>query len=254
MADETTLILLVISALAVLLIYAYVTLIWKVLKKVGFTGSEVGVIVFVTLFLGSITIPIFKYNGWWIGLSIGGAIIPLLLCASLLWSKRVDLAELLMGVVIVSFISYFVTRPEQNVGIVADFPAALAPALAAGLFSLSAFWIDVSKAAPLAYSAGILGTILGADVFHLSAMLSFPAPTGNTSILSIGGANIFDMVYMTGIVAVVVDVIVFWIRKQEAKYGIAKETVEFQKGPGVAPATKEFKPAPTLQPGPKGRL
>jgi uncharacterized membrane protein len=254
MADETTLILLVASALAIVLIYAYVTLIYKILKKVGFSGQEVGIIVFVTLFLGSITIPIFKDNGWWIGLSIGGAIIPLLLCASLLWSKRVNLAEFLIGIVIVSFISYFVTRPEQNVGIVADFPIAFAPAIAAGLFSLSAFWIDVSKAAPLAYSSGVIGTILGADIFHLSAMLSFPAPADTTAILSIGGANIFDMVYMTGIVAVAVDIIVFWIRKQEAKYGLASYIPRAQKSVGPAPASKEFKPAPTLRPGSKGRI
>jgi len=254
MADNSTFLVIIVIALAVLLFYAYITAIWKILQKVGFTVPEVSIIVMITLFFGTITIPIFRYNGWWVGVSIGGALIPLLMCAYLISSRRVSLAELIIGIVIVSYISYFVTRPEQNVGIVADLPIAFAPAIAAGLFSLSTFWIDVSKAAPLAYSSGIIGTIIGADVLHLSAMLNFPAPAGNSVILSIGGANIFDMVYITGIIAVAVDIVVFWIRKQEARHGMAASVGDFYKGAEGQPYAPDFKPSPKLEPGRKGRI
>ena len=153
-----------------------------------------------------------------------------------------------------TYISYFIARAEEGVGIVADIPVAFAPAIAAGLFSLSAFWIDISQAAPLAYASGVIGTILGADIFHLDEVLSFTPQEEGFAVLSIGGANIYDMVYITGIVAVAVDVVAFWIRKQEAKHGMGRAIAEFQQGAVGLPYAKDFEPAPKLEPGRRGRL
>jgi hypothetical protein len=55
MADESTYLLIVATAVAILVFYAYITSIWKVLERVGFSVSEVSVIVLLTLFLGSLT-------------------------------------------------------------------------------------------------------------------------------------------------------------------------------------------------------
>jgi hypothetical protein len=169
-------------------------------------------------------------------------------------NKRVNPAELAIGILIVAYISYFITRAEEGVGIVADIPLAFAPAIAAGLFSMSVFWIDISQAAPLAYCSGVIGTILGADIFHLREVLSFSPPTEGFALLSIGGANIYDMVYITGIVAVSVDIVAFWVRKQEQRYGMAAAVAEFQRGGQDLPYASDFEPAPRLQPGRKGRL
>jgi hypothetical protein len=139
------------------------------------------------------------------------------------------------------------------VGIVADIPVAFVPAVAAGLFALSTFWIDIKKAAPLAYASGILGTLIGADLLHLPEMLSFTAPA-ETVTLSIGGANIFDMVYLTGIVAVGVDIIVFWIKKQEARHGMGLVIAQFQEQARNQPYGRDFAPSPKLETGRKGRL
>lgn len=246
--------LIVATAVAILVFYAYITSIWKVLERVGFSVSEVSVIVLLTLFLGSLTIPLFPYHGWWVGISLGGALIPLILCAYMAWSKRVNLVELAIGIVIVTYISYFVTRPEEGVGIVADIPVAFVPAIAAGLFALSTFWIDIGRAAPLAYASGIIGTILGADLLHLPEMLSFTAPAGETVILSIGGANILDMVYLTGIVAVIVDIVVFWVKKEEARHGMGLVMAEFKRQGEGLPYARDMIPAPKLEPGKRGRL
>jgi len=254
MDDETLLIGLIVIGLAMLLFYLYVTSIAKVLGRIGFTKEEISVILLVTFLLGWITIPLAPVNGWIVGMSIGGALVPLILCYLLVRSKRVSLPELLIGVVIVTYISYLVTRPEEGVGIVADLPVAFMPAIAAGLFSLSTFWIDIDRAAPLAYSSGIIGTIVGADLMHLPEMLSFAPPPDQTVILSIGGANILDMVYLTGIVAVAVDMVVFWVKRQEQKRGIWPSAIEFQKGPSDLPVAREPQPEPTLRPGRRGRL
>lgn len=250
-----------IIGLVLLAFFLYIRGIEKVFERIGFTKGEAGTILVLTLLLSTVTIPIFPYKGWWVGISIGGALIPLIVCGVLISSKRVLASEALIGIIIVSFITYFITRAEQNVGIVADFPWAFTPAIAAGFFSLSTFWIDVKKAAPLAYVSGVAGTLIGADIFHLSDILAFPAPTGTFNLLSIGGAGIFDLVYLAGIIAVLVDLFVFWVRTQEKKHGFPRVVAEWERGAEGLPYAKDVKTAPppvqvspTLRPGRRGRL
>lgn len=253
-AIDPTLLFLVLTGLGLLLFYLYISSIEKVFEKVGFSREEAATILTVTLLLGWITIPLFPWNGYWVGISIGGALVPIIICYVLLRSKRVHVAEGAIGIIIVSTVTYFVTRAEEGVGIVSDFPLALAPALAGGLYAFTTFWIDIKKAAPLAYFSGVLGTLIGADVFHLGDILSFPAPSGETVVLSIGGANIFDMVYISGIVAVIVDIVVFWIRLQERKHGFERVVSDWEKGAEGLPYAKEVTPEPTLKPGRRGKL
>ena len=52
-------------------------------------------------------------------------------------------------------------------------------------------------AAPLAYIAGTLGTLIGADLANLHLVQGLGAP-----VVSIGGAGTFDGVFLTGILAV----------------------------------------------------
>lgn len=251
---DPVLLALVISGLALLLFFLYVSSIEKVFERIGFSRQEATSILTATLLLGWISIPIFPYNGWWVGISIGGGIVPLIVCYVLLRSKRVHMAEASIGIVIVAVVTYFITRAEEGVGIVADLPFAFAPALAGGLYALSTFWIDIRKAAPLAYFSGVVGTLIGADVFHLTEILSFKAPAEGFSMLSIGGANIFDMVYLSGIVAVGVDIVVFWILQQEKKRGFGRVLTEWERGAEGLPYARDLQAEPTLRPGKKGRI
>ena len=52
-------------------------------------------------------------------------------------------------------------------------------------------------AAPLAYIAGGLGTLIGADLTNLDKVRGLGAP-----VASIGGAGTFDGIFLTGILAV----------------------------------------------------
>jgi len=256
MAEEfsAALVVLVVIGIGLLLFFLYISSLERVYEKIGFTRSEAGAILTLTLFFGWITIPLFPYDGWWVGVSIGGALIPLIICILLLRSRRVGVAEAGIGIIIVATITYFITRAEPGVGIVADLELAFAPALAAAFFSLSTFWVDVSKAAPLAYLSGVLGTLIGADVFHLTEILVTEPPSGETVILSVGGANIFDMVYLTGIVAVMLDILIFWFQKQQAKTSYGKVAREFQMQAQGLPYAKDIPSVPKLEPGRKGRI
>jgi uncharacterized membrane protein len=53
-------------------------------------------------------------------------------------------------------------------------------------------------AAPLAYIAGALGTLIGADLTNLDKVSGLGAP-----VASIGGAGTFDGIFLTGILAVI---------------------------------------------------
>lgn len=236
-----------------LFIYLYIASIRRVLIVLGFSEAEVSAILFGTLFFGWVTIPVFPYGGWWVGLSLGGAVIPIAICINFLVKRRVGLAEAFIGMTIVSYITYTVTRAEEGVGIVADVPLAFAPALAAGLYSLSVFWEDISKAAPLAYVSGVLGTLIGADVFRLGEVLAFEAPEEGFALLSIGGANVFDMVYLTGIVAVGIAVLILWLGLKRSKLGFGPVLAEYGSGGVGLPFAKDMPSAPKL-PVRRGRL
>jgi uncharacterized membrane protein len=66
------------------------------------------------------------------------------------------------------------------------------PIFAAGVALLLAF----RRAPPVAYVAGSMGTLIGADLLNLGQIGRLGAP-----VVSIGGAGTFDGVFLTGILA-----------------------------------------------------
>ena len=70
----------------------------------------------------------------------------------------------------------------------------LVPPLLAALIALI---ISPAKAPPVAYIAGTLGTLIGADLMNLKKITGLGAP-----VASIGGAGTFDGIFLTGIIAV----------------------------------------------------
>ena len=53
-----------------------------------------------------------------------------------------------------------------------------------------------AQAPPVAYVAGSMGTLIGADLLNLHRFAEIGAP-----VVSIGGAGTFDGVFLTGIIA-----------------------------------------------------
>jgi len=128
-------------------------------------------------------------NGTIVALNLGGAVIPTMLAIYLLIKHRLYLPSL-AGVTIVSAVLFFLARPTEGVGITV--PVLLPPLITA----LVALMLASESAAPLAYIAGTLGTLIGADLLHLGALQGMHAP-----IASIGGAGTFDGIFMIGLLA-----------------------------------------------------
>lgn len=209
----------------IMILYIFYLILTKPFEYMGFSTLEAIVIVLVSLvfrfeiFVFGFNISniyLFSYNNWMISINMGGAVIPVLLSFYLKYKKDIPWKKILVGVVIVAVTSFFVTHPVVSKGIVASFPYWLLPAFFASLTSIFLSWKTFRKAAPLAYISGTLGVLIGADVFHLPELLGYHLTISKNAI--IGGANVFDMIYLTGILAVIVDGIIMF--KQRAKEGI----------------------------------
>ena len=97
---------------------------------------------------------------------------------------------MIAGTAIVAILVHSLARVVPGLGIVV--PVFVPPLVAAGVALLLAF----RRAPPLAYVAGSMGTLIGADVLNLGRIEALGAP-----VVSIGGAGTFDGVFLTGIIA-----------------------------------------------------
>jgi uncharacterized membrane protein len=130
------------------------------------------------------------WDGTVIAVNVGGAVIPTLMSIYLL-AKRELWVKGLIATAIVALIIHWMAYPVSGLGIaVPVFVPVVVTAIVAMLLSRE-------DAAPLAYIAGSLGTLIGADLTNLDKVRGLGAP-----VASIGGAGTFDGIFLTGILAV----------------------------------------------------
>jgi uncharacterized membrane protein len=213
--------------LPILALYIVYLVIVRAFRDMGFSALEAIVIVFASFVFGSgiidgfagvsfSDIPLFTYHEFWqVGINVGGAVIPLLLSIYLAIKNKLRWVWILLGISIVAVITFLVTYPDPEKGIVSQFPFWFLPAIIASLISLVFTWKVKRKAAPLAYILGTLGVLIGADCFHLFQLLENEIHTTRNAV--IGGASVFDMVFITGILAVFLDSLLTFQQKRDRK-------------------------------------
>lgn len=130
------------------------------------------------------------HNTTVIAVNVGGALIPAVLSIYLTVKFGLYFPALL-GVFVVSLLSYRLAVPIKGVGI--GIPVFIPPVLAA----LCGLLLSPDHAPVVAYVSGSLGTLIGADILNLKHISRLEAP-----VASIGGAGTFDGVFLTGIMAV----------------------------------------------------
>jgi len=221
-------VLLLVLVAPLIFIYLFLRLSETAFEMVGFSHWHAVLAVFGSI-LGSlvdfrlIEAPISSYPDWYVSLmsltsqdvstvfhplylavNLGGCIIPLLVSAHLVLSGQVNLKKALLGMAVVAVITYEAAQAIPGEGIV--LPVWLSPLLAAamGLLLANGF----RRAPPLAYISGTLGTLVGADLLSLLTPGTLPALSplelhqAKPLVLSIGGAGVFDGIFLTGIIAV----------------------------------------------------
>ena len=134
-----------------------------------------------------------EWPGTVLAVNVGGALIPVILSLYLMFKNRLFMRAVL-ATAVVALAAHLLARPVHGVGI--SLPIFIPPVVAA----LTAMALGWRKAAPLAYIAGSLGTLIGADLLNLGKVQGLGAP-----VASIGGAGTFDGIFLTGIVAVLLS-------------------------------------------------
>ncbi len=125
-----------------------------------------------------------------IAVNLGGAVIPVILSIYLVARNKLYLRSVL-AVGIVTAAVHTMAYPVPGVGIAE--PMFIPPLVTA----VVALVISREHAAPLAYIAGSLGTLIGADLLNIHKIHGLGAP-----VASIGGAGKFDGIFLTGLIAV----------------------------------------------------
>jgi uncharacterized membrane protein len=129
-----------------------------------------------------------------VALNVGGAIVPLCICAWILAADPTVFLRAVVGTAIVTFIVHRAARPIPGVGIAT--PMFIPPIVAALMGMLLSGGV-AHHADAIAYISGVMGTLIGADLMNLGRLSELGAP-----VASIGGAGTFDGIFLTGIVAV----------------------------------------------------
>lgn len=157
---------------------------------------------YVKVFGISYRIPILQRvrNETVIAINVGGAVIPVLISAYLLTQFPSSFLPAGIGIAVVAAITYAVAKPIRGVGIATP---ALVPPLTAALTAILLTSVIHLPGCPaescrviIAYTGGVLGTLIGADLFNLGKIKNLGAP-----IASIGGAGTFDGIFLSGFIA-----------------------------------------------------
>jgi uncharacterized membrane protein len=139
-----------------------------------------------------------------IAVNVGGALIPVTFSLYLLLhsvptfepNPAVTYLKVAAAFAIVTLVVHVFARPVKGLGIAVPsfIPPSTAALTSAALFSIYA----ESNPFIIAYVSGTFGTLIGADLLNLHRVPDLGVP-----IVSIGGAGVFDGIYVTGIMAII---------------------------------------------------
>jgi uncharacterized membrane protein len=159
----------------------------------------------VRVFGTSYVVPVVRErSGPVLAVNLGGAVIPVILSIYLIF-KSGEFFNCFMAIILVSYLVHRMARPVPGVGIVV--PTFIPPLITA----VVALLLSRRHAPALAYVAGSIGTLVGADLLNLKKVIGMGAP-----IASIGGAGKFDGIFLTGIVAMLLAGVIGGFRHRAA--------------------------------------
>ncbi|MBX3027215.1 DUF1614 domain-containing protein [bacterium] len=186
LALALTVVLLEIGAIA----YAY--------ERIGIDSRYLISLLALSLMGSGLNLPLARYGdpdeagrpANLLAINVGGALIPTGLSLYLL-ARGAAPPIALLAVALVALVVHRIARPLPGIGIAV--PVIVPPLIAA----CGGLLLAPHAAPAVAYVAGSLGTLIGADLTHLGTLRRLGGP-----VASIGGAGTFDGIFVTGILAV----------------------------------------------------
>ena len=141
-------------------------------------------------------VPLRRRQETVIAVNVGGAVVPIILSLYLLFKTDVW-GSALIATSIMTIVTFRVAKPVRGLGIALP---AFVPGVVAALIAVT---IAYDYAPVVAYIAGTMGTLIGADLLNLKKIRGLGAP-----VASIGGAGTFDGIFLNGILAVLLAALV----------------------------------------------
>lgn len=135
-----------------------------------------------------------------IAINVGGCLIPVIVSAYLMYMLVLKngfqiVFPIAIAIAIDSLLINSIARPVEGVGIVT--PALLPPLFTVIVAELFIPFIFTMNIFAFIYIVGTLSSLIGADILNIKEIPKLGAP-----VASIGGAGIFDGVFLNGIFAV----------------------------------------------------
>ncbi len=203
--------LLFILALPILFILGYFHIVTLGFENLGIS-PQLTIFLLLAILIGSaINIPLGRkkfirieeqrFFGLWrtpkieaqgVAINLGGAVIPIFLSFYFLflsWQAGFDFQAILIALILMIVLTKFLSRVVPGRGI--SLPAFIPPIFAA-IFALI---LAPDFPAACAFISGTLGTLIGADLLNLKQAQK------RCGFISIGGAGIFDGIFLVGIIS-----------------------------------------------------
>ena len=122
-----------------------------------------------------------------LAINLGGAVLPILLSAYFL--TKIPWQPVIAATFLMVFIANYLAKVTPGTGI--SLPALIPPIFSA----IFAMLLAPEFAAPTAFISGSLGVLIGADILNLKKIQKYGG------FVSIGGAGVFDGIFLVGIIS-----------------------------------------------------
>src|SRR5665647_2237782 len=171
------------------------------------------------LLLASLLLLLLVFGFETVGFDLAGFLIPFFISLKMIIDHRSPIRASLIGVSVIAIFSYLSSGYLAGEGVIIQNIYAIA--IAASIVGIALAKKQWASVGPIAYVSGSLGVLLGADVVRIGNILSYN-PSG-FAFASIGGAGVFDAIFLVGVLAVTIDVIfvenvrlISWIQRRFA--------------------------------------
>lgn len=174
----------------------------------GFSGKEVALLALGSMAGWAVNIPLAVYGGTYLAVNVGGTVVPLILIGWWIRQRKLPIVRTLIGTALVTFTAWKIVEFHPQTGIVARYPTFFLPVVVALVFALAVSYRKPVAGVPIAYASGTLGALIGADLLHVADIRRHFLTAPENTIISIGGAGVFDMVFLAGTFAMALHVAV----------------------------------------------
>lgn len=169
-----------------------------VAEEMGLGAPEVALLTLGSIGAPLLNVPLGVIGGAVLAVNLGGAIVPVLLTVRFHRHGRAPAGRLLLVTALVAAATWAIVSVDPEAGVVAPFPQFLIPPAVALVGALVVARGRPTLAGPVAYGAGTLGAIVGADLLALPRLLDVAREAQGGTALILGGGGAFDLIFLAG--------------------------------------------------------